>query len=449
MALANFDRNDFFKNIDAIVSTSHPITSVEMLKGRDKPLERLQMSLNMTGRHAFIIGDRGVGKSSLAQTTAYLLQESGSEPIIVSCDPTSTLVGIANTVMTIAASNIKNVEYIQKLSVKLPWLISYEVAQENKTDNRPTLPPITDTLSATIAINTLSDWHSNVPVIVIDEFDQVPEKERQSFGIFLKQLGDKGTKVKLIFTGIGQSLNDLLDGHLSSHRQLHQEVLENLSWDARYDIIDSAMKQFGLTIDEDVKFKISGISDGFPNYIHLICEKILCVAFYKENVIKHIDFEIFSEALNDAVESVTETLRVSYDKATKFRPEHMHHILWAVADSADLQRNYSDIRESYHGVINSIDMSPLPDEKIRREFNKLLKDDHGAIIKRALSGRQGWFEFTENILRGFVRMHAERFGVTLDFKRNFTANTPTAKASTKHNYYRPSGLTPVERAASK
>ena len=42
----------------------------------DRPL------LQLPGKHIFIYGDRGVGKTSLAQTAAFLQQSADSSPIL-------------------------------------------------------------------------------------------------------------------------------------------------------------------------------------------------------------------------------------------------------------------------------------------------------------------------------------------------------------------------------
>jgi hypothetical protein len=47
----------------------------------------------------------------------------------------------------------------------------------------------------------------------------------------------------------------------------------------------------------------------------------------------------------------------------------------------------------------------------REKFNQRM----GMMKKTVLKGsRQGWYEFQENILRGYVRLRAEEQGVTLD-----------------------------------
>ncbi len=438
MAIKGFDRETFSSTLHSLLSASQPIDDPQRLKSRDREVDDLIMALEAPGRHAFIYGDRGVGKSSLAQTVATLVQSSDNAPIITSCDSKSTMLGVIQTVIAQAEQSIRDESKESSISLKLP-MFEYKT----NTTRNVQYTQVNDMHSAVTALCQLSQSHSDKPVVVIDEFDTISSlEEREQFSTLLKHLGDRKAKVKLIFTGIGESLNDLLCGHVSSARQLHQEKLCVLPWDGRYDIIENAFETFNIKLPDDIQYKIAGLSDGFPSYVHLICEKILVECYRPDELIDTVDFPLFLRALNEAVRSVVETLRHDYDKATLGKPEHFYHILWAMADSADLIRNTEHIVHSYSGICDQLEIDALETKKFKTEFAKLRKETHGSIIVRGLGGRPGWFRFKENMVRGFVRMCAELNEVELDFDRNFTAGVQTAKASHKSRVYQP--LTPTE-----
>ena len=70
-----------------ILSPSKPIQSEEYLEGRIDELEKVDEILSFGGRSVFIVGDRGVGKTSLAQTAATLHTSSNYEYVYSACDP--------------------------------------------------------------------------------------------------------------------------------------------------------------------------------------------------------------------------------------------------------------------------------------------------------------------------------------------------------------------------
>ena len=70
MAIKGISRDEFIRLLPQLLTPTTPIRSAEFLRGRDKILEDIRRAFIQPGRHVFIHGDRGVGKTSLAQTAA-------------------------------------------------------------------------------------------------------------------------------------------------------------------------------------------------------------------------------------------------------------------------------------------------------------------------------------------------------------------------------------------
>jgi ABC-type molybdenum transport system ATPase subunit/photorepair protein PhrA len=70
MAIRAITRDAFVRLLPQLLTPTTPIRSAEFLRGRDKILEDIRRAFIQPGRHVFIHGDRGVGKTSLAQTAA-------------------------------------------------------------------------------------------------------------------------------------------------------------------------------------------------------------------------------------------------------------------------------------------------------------------------------------------------------------------------------------------
>lgn len=85
MAIKGLSRSAFEEVMAAYVRPSNAIDSFEHLVGRGKQLERIEEAVASPGKHVFIYGDRGAGKTSLAQTIAYAHNPSASTPVLVAC----------------------------------------------------------------------------------------------------------------------------------------------------------------------------------------------------------------------------------------------------------------------------------------------------------------------------------------------------------------------------
>ena len=86
--------------------------------------------------------------------------------------------------------------------------------------------------------------------------------------------------------------------------------------------------------------------------------------------------------------------------------------LWAAADHADFIRHLNDIYESYLRIIEERSKVPLPRDKFNSRLRNLKSKSCGNILELH-KGRKGWYQFRENIVRGYVRLFAESLGVPL------------------------------------
>jgi uncharacterized protein len=266
------------------------------------------------------------------------------------------------------------------------------------------------------AINMMSQAagkHSSEPVIVIDEFERIKSNdERTLFADLIKQTGDQSMPFKLIFCGVASSLEELLDAHHSCYRYLVTVELERLPSAPRYEIINEASKAFGVTVESSSLARIAAISDGFPHYIHLIAEKLLWEIFSDVNEI-HVSTPVhFLEAIKAAVLDIEAKLRTTYEKAIKkyVEADQYEAVLWALADHHELSRRSADIFNGYVFLTRTYDITTLPRDKFAQRINALKKVAHGSILK---GSRQGWYEFSEPVMRGYVRLQAESQNVEL------------------------------------
>lgn len=405
---------EFTSILHKYVSASEPVKSIEHLRGRAEQAEAIYRALRSPGRSAFIYGDRGVGKTSLAQTSAYRFHTSGSEPIFLSMDASSTFFGFIRDAANEAASVRPDlISHKAKAAIKTGIKgLSAEYVREIQLGKIPT------PLSMNEAVAMIDFFYPDDGIskaIVVDEFERLRESnERALFADFIKQVGDRGLAVKFIICGVGNSLDDLLSEHHSCFRYLETIKLERLDWVARNEIIESVVSSFEIEIDKVLKWRISSISDGYPYYVHIICEKLLWEVYDAEEVIQKIDDKLLKISINKAVSSIEPQLKSAYDSATKKYNSDYEEVLWAAADHKNLERRSSDIFESYERVMQIREEKELSRTKFNQRLNSLKKDTHGSIL---IGTRQGWYSFNENVVRGYVRLRAEQSGVSLDIYR--------------------------------
>lgn len=415
--IRGYTEDEFGTKLGAVLSASRPIHSIEYLKGRDKELETIKQSLYAPGRHVFVYGDRGVGKSSLGQTAAVQYQSASASPVFVSGSPDDTFSTVIANIVTQALRQprTESVKTTRSASIDMARVKMSAGTETSAVDIADRIRSIGD---AVALLEEVAEKREGNTAVVIDEFDAILDAgERNKFAALLKQMGDRSVNVKFIFTGIGKSLDELLGAHQSSYRQLEQVELPRLGWDARREIVQAAADAFEIELDNDVNWRIAMVSDGFPYYVHLITEKILWSAFASDNEVSQIDSDLFLHGLGEAILSTAGELKRPYEKAVVHHPE-MEDLVWATADHEDLIRSLDGIFQSYQVVIGkrADGRQALDRSRFASQLRKLKGAAYGAVLTQP-EGRQGLYTYTEKMLRGYVRMQAEANGIALSGER--------------------------------
>ena len=442
MLPTHIDQHAFGSKLHEFVSPAQPIQSVEHLQGRAKDLARIEKALFAPGRHIFIYGDRGVGKSSLAAAAANQAQSADATYIDIGCTPDATLKSIVANIgyKALDASRLRKTKVTGTLGLELRFLKASSSKEVTVHDLHAEIRSMIDAVEV---LREVAAIHSDRPIVVLDEFDRIGDPaERSLFADLVKQLGDKKVGLTFFFTGVGKTLDELLGAHPSAIRQLETIELQKLSWDARWDIAVKAVNAFGIDLDHNVRVRMAAVSDGYPYYVHLLTEKLLWRVYEDPATITNVESEHYILALRDSIESINAELRRPYEMAVIQRSEDFEEVLWASADSEYLDRTMRDIFTSYEYVMKQRGFGgrkALDYDGFVAVIRKLKSPSCGAILVPSRFNKKGWIAYKESVLRGYVRMQAESHGIELVGDR---AEAPKqlmhAPASATRGYFGPS-----------
>lgn len=409
MTIHSLSEPEFVDVLQQYLSPSSPINRVQALRGREEQVKQITRAFHSPGRQVFIHGDRGVGKSSLALAVANYLSGDGVRPIQIACNR-GTFFGLLHSACE-QMLGVMPMQTAEPLKGKLSFAGYGLTAGMEASLARREVPTLTDLNQTISVLRFCAERRSEEQVIIFDEFEALADdQDRSIFADFLKQVGDQQIPIKLFFTGIGRSLEDLLAAHHSCYRYLASIDLQPLGWDGRLAIIDAAAEALQIAVEQSTRFRIAAISDGFPHYVHLVCEKLFWAAQDDGLSVSVTTPMHYVCALAEAVKDIEPFLRELYEQATQKYGNDYQEVLWAVADHHELKRRSIDIYQSYLQIIRQRQSSPLDRTKFNGRMNALKTISHGAIL---IGSRQGWYEMREPILRGYIRLRAENEGIEL------------------------------------
>lgn len=410
------DRDSFGRELNSVVSPSQPIQTIEQLFGREKELDKIEKALFAPGRHIFIYGDRGVGKSSLAATAATQYQSVDAPYLDVSCAPDTTLNALVANIAykALEISFVNNTSRNNRLLVDCRYLKYEKSASVTAKDLHKEIHSLSDAVEVLREVALL---HSEKPIVVLDEFDRIASSvERNLFADLLKHLGDKKVPLKFIFTGVGVALEELLGAHHSAIRQLETIELPKLGWEGRWEIVLNAARIFRIEVPKDIYVRIAAVSDGYPYYVHLITEKLLWNIFDDPVAVTKVTWGHYHGALHEAIDSISAELKRPYETAVRQRSGDYEEVIWATADDDQLYRYLGDMYDSYQSVMKEAQKldplkRPLDYEKFCSRIRSLRSHTCGSVL--VSENNKGLYSYREKMLRGYVRMQAEAHGVRL------------------------------------
>ncbi|HEX2257127.1 MAG TPA: ATP-binding protein [Afifellaceae bacterium] len=179
MTIRNLSLDQFKGILARFLTPARAISDPAHLYGRQKRLRAIERAFNSPGKHVFVYGDRGVGKTSLAQSAAVLHQSSDGKPILIACDQYANFYKM---VAAIAQNSIPPRDAIERPTkqttggFRIPGLTG-----EMKTGLQSGLiPPIESLNDAIIVLKYVAEIHSKEPVIIVDEFDQIKDRMTES-----------------------------------------------------------------------------------------------------------------------------------------------------------------------------------------------------------------------------------------------------------------------------
>lgn len=243
------------------------------------------------------------------------------------------------------------------------------------------------------------------------------KSDQKDLAFLVKQIGDREFRFKFILVGIADNIQELIGAHESTPRYLKEMPLSPLSAQYLMDIVSNAASKVDVGISDDILYRIAIIGNGFPHFSHLIGKSLLVEAIIAES--DEITPTIYRRGVESAVRDSSEELKSSYDAATQRGDNYFKHLIWALADSQVVDVRIDEWLELYSELVAANGFKRVTDDKLRTAIGNFKKDNYGAIVVNtpsrygASSTRYRFKRFSNTLMRGHVRLQAEREGIDL------------------------------------
>lgn len=385
---------------DQIFVPGSPITKKEYLLGREQEIKDLQNILKRPGQHAIIIGDRGVGKTSLVKQ---VLRETDYKALWRTCDPGSSFHIVFRNLLEDGGIDFRALEETDETSSEGELKSTpFGVGMSGKRINKHAKKYIEsgpEEISPWTIFQSLESVSEKI-ILVLDEYDAIRySRSSHNFNTntayTMKILADHNERCdsRMVVIGVANSSNDLLGKHESIQRSAREIYLRPLSREHIQEFLDNAESELGIKFGIDVKERLAKGSLGYPYFVHLVGLECIEAMLTRDPKAREVSWEDFAIGVDKAVDQAFRAELSKY-KSVSNSTNSTERIL--IEGLASYPRAYPKREELRKYICKTYG---IKEEIFELALNKLTQEKKFLYMSR----REDEIRFIDPLMKAFIK----------------------------------------------
>lgn len=353
---------------------SAPVSTLDLFAGRFDQIVRVLSAISQPGRHPVLYGERGVGKTSLANLLSQLRQRAS--------DDTQQIVQ-STRVNCSTSDSFKSIwtRVFRDLDIEIPgsWAYGSPEPDEIRTALGHLQPP---------------------RVVILDELDRWEDDEGLSLTAdLIKSMADHVVPTKIVLVGVADSIDELVGEHESIQRNIEQVPMPRMTPGELSKIPLAGFERLDMTVADDGLALMVNLSEGLPHYAHYFSLHAGQRAIQDDR--SQVEVDDVLEAVKIAV--ATHTVLSEYKRAVHAQRIGTLHerVLLACALARKDELGYftaGDVREPMSAIMGSYYDIPAFSPHLKA-FTEL---ERGPVLRREGPERKYRYRFRNPLIQPFA-----------------------------------------------
>lgn len=367
-----------------LFSPGAPIDEGDLFAGRIAQLRDLLDTVYQRGQHAIIFGERGVGKTSIANTFTKFMHAPVSKVVAskVNCDGSDNYSGIWRKALS-------------------DWDVADDLPKGNVSpfDVRRAL--------SNIGLNFTA-------IIVLDEFDRLKNAQaRTLIADTIKALSDGSVRATVVIVGVADSVGDLIKEHASIGRNLVEVPMPRMKNEEIEEIIEKRLSRLSMRIDPYANKRLVKFSQGLPHYTHLL-GLYACREAISDRTLTITNVHL-QRAMGICVDKAQQSVRDAYHLATTSpRKDNLFKevlLACALAETDDLGFFPA---AAVVGPMSKIMRRRYDIPSFAQHLKDFCSEQRGRILEQRGTKRRYRYRFRDSLMQPFVNLQGVRSGMLKD-----------------------------------
>ena len=383
------DTQGFGAKLRDAFTPTRPKHNAALFSGRYKQMQRIIAAIEEERAHVVVYGERGSGKTSLANVLAGKAEDAGYFVLRLACN-----------------SELSFEDIFRGLLRRMPASL---LPDGIGATSRAGVENFDQLAAGHVGVAELVALFERIyekhVILIIDEYDRVTaEDTKAKFAELIKNMSDSSVPVTLLIIGVADNVRELLGKHPSLQRTLVTVPMPLMTRREIDGIIVNGEEKSGLRFDPAVRQLIADFAQGLPYHAQLLC------LFSARNAARRRSSKVEREDLRYAVQRAAEE--------AELRIKEAYDLAIGPHDNAsfrDVLFYAARCKSDEFGTFSATDVAAVAGRAtgdgpeaaasllaLQYPLKKLTEPERGAVLRRIVGPGGLRYTFTSQMLRHHV-----------------------------------------------